>query len=65
MEAKKFEDFIGNLEVFMDSAKGLADELNLSDEDKAKYEKELKKEVDEATEKLRVEFAKLKEITKE
>jgi len=65
MEAKKFEDFIGNLQVFMDSAKGLADELNLSDEDKAKYEKELKKEVDEATEKLRVEFAKLKEITKE
>jgi len=64
MEAKKFEDFIGNLEVFMDSAKGLADELNLSDEDKAKYEKELKKEVDEATEKLRVEFAKLKEVTK-
>ena len=64
MEANKIEGFIQNIEVLMESAKGLADELNLSDEDRAKYDKELKKEVDEATEKLRVEFAKLKEVTK-
>ena len=64
MEANKIEGFIQNIEVLMESAKGLADELNLSDEDRAKYDKELKKEVDEAAEKLRVEFAKLKEVTK-